>query len=842
MKRNDNTVEVLKLMHEQDKIRNISVIAHVDHGKTTLVDSLLAGAGLIRREDIGKKRGMDTKEEEKARGVTIKSTGVSLLFDREQDRFLINLVDSPGHVDFSSEVTAALRITDGALVVVDCVEGVCVQTETVTRQAIAERIRPVLHVNKVDRGIMELKLAPEDLYRKLDKEIQNVNIILSTYEDEAMGSIELDPRKGNVSFGSGKQGWAFTLPQFARMYAKKNNLADPSKILNRLWGDNFYDDETKRFTDKPFSQSGKPLERFFCKVVLEPIYKVFNTVSENNTAELEKILTKLNIKLTTKEKEYTGNDLLSCVMQKFLFAADALSEMIITRLPSPREAQRYRAEVLYTGPLDDEAGVAIRECNPNGPAMMFVSKMVEAEDNKSFYAFGRVFSGTLRSGDKVLVMNSDYQHPDTLGGKVEKEASSLKRINRLVLMMVQNVETIDACPCGNTVAVVGIDKYLRKSGTLSTLPTAYPIAPMKFSVSPVVRVAVEPKRPQDLPKFVEALRRLSNTDQCVKITTEETGEHVLGAAGELHLEVLLSDLKTFLNGVEFTTSTPVVNFMESISAPSSMQCMAKSQNKHNRLYATAEPLSDDLLKVLESDNLPVYDHKERVRILAEKHGFFDSFTAKKIWFFGPEGSETAGSNIFVDETHGAQYLHEIKDSVKLGFVEATSQGVLCGEPLRGVRFNLQDVVVHADPAHRGSGQVAPATKRALGAAQLTAKPVLVEPIYLAEIQTTRDAIGPIYSVLSKRRGFVFAEDQKGTSPIVVVKAYLPVMESFGFMQELASSTSGRAFPQLVFDHWKPIDGDPLTEGTLAYNTVMAIRKRKGMPQQLPSLDKYLDKL
>jgi elongation factor 2 len=152
----------------------------------------------------------------------------------EGNDFLINLIDSPGHVDFSSEVTAALRVTDGALVVVDCVEGVCVQTETVLRQALTERIKPVVIVNKVDRALLELQIEKEDLYQSFARTIESVNVIISTYFDKSLGDVQVYPNKGTVAFGSGLHGWAFTVRQFGNRYAKKFGV-DRNKMMERLW-------------------------------------------------------------------------------------------------------------------------------------------------------------------------------------------------------------------------------------------------------------------------------------------------------------------------------------------------------------------------------------------------------------------------------------------------------------------------------------------------------------------------------------------------------------------------------------------------------------------------------
>src|SRR5436305_10177782 len=226
----------------------MSVIAHVDHGKSTLTDSLVQRAGIISAAKAGEARFTDTRQDEQDRGITIKSTAISLYGNLADDEdlkdikgqkvdgrdFLINLIDSPGHVDFSSEVTAALRVTDGALVVVDTIEGVCVQTETVLRQALGERIKPVVIINKVDRALLELQLSKEDLYQSFSRTVESVNVIIATYFDKALGDVQVYPDKGTVAFGSGLHGWAFTVRQFAVKYAKKFGV-DKAKMMERLW-------------------------------------------------------------------------------------------------------------------------------------------------------------------------------------------------------------------------------------------------------------------------------------------------------------------------------------------------------------------------------------------------------------------------------------------------------------------------------------------------------------------------------------------------------------------------------------------------------------------------------
>uniref|UniRef100_A0AAX7ULF1 Tr-type G domain-containing protein n=1 Tax=Astatotilapia calliptera TaxID=8154 RepID=A0AAX7ULF1_ASTCA len=793
--------QIRAIMDKKSNIRNMSVIAHVDHGKSTLTDSLVSKAGIIASSRAGETRFTDTRKDEQERCITIKSTAISMYYElgendlafikqsKDGNGFLINLIDSPGHVDFSSEVTAALRVTDGALVVVDCVSGVCVQTETVLRQAIAERIKPVLMMNKMDRALLELQLEPDELYQTFQRIVENVNVIISTYgEDEGgpMGNIMIDPVIGTVGFGSGLHGWAFTLKQFAEMYVAK----------------------------------------FAAKGV------VFDAIMNFKKEETAKLIEKLDVKLDSEDKEKEGKPLLKAVMRRWLPAGEALLQMITIHLPSPVTAQKYRCELLYEGPGDDEAAMGIKNCDPKAPLMMYISKMVPTSDKGRFYAFGRVFSGCVSTGLKVRIMG-----PNFTPGK--KEDLYIKPIQRTILMMGRYVEPIEDVPCGNIVGLVGVDQFLVKTGTITTFEQAHNMRVMKFSVSPVVRVAVEAKNPADLPKLVEGLKRLAKSDPMVQCIIEESGEHIIAGAGELHLEICLKDLEEDHACIPLKKSDPVVSYRETVTEESDQLCLSKSPNKHNRLFMKSRPFPDGLAEDIEKGDVTARQElKARARYLADKYEW-EVTEARKIWCFGPDGT---GPNLLIDMTKGVQYLNEIKDSVVAGFQWATKEGALCEENMRAIRFDIHDVTLHADAIHRGGGQIIPTARRVLYACQLTAQPRLMEPVYLVEIQCPEQVVGGIYGVLNRKRGHVFEESQVMGTPMFVVKAYLPVNESFGFTADLRSNTGGQAFPQCVFDHWQILQGDPSDPASRPCQVVAEIRKRKGLKEGIPALDNYLDKL
>jgi len=843
-------------------IRNMSVIAHVDHGKSTLTDSLIAHSGIIATAKAGDARFMDTRKDEQDRTITIKSTSVSLYIQMEEHRlenearetydkrmkaetktmewvpekhagYLINLIDSPGHVDFSSEVTAALRVTDGALVVVDCIEGVCVQTETVLRQAIAERIKPVLFVNKLDRVFLELHMDPEEAYHNFNRAVESVNVIIATYKDDLLGDVTVYPENGTVGMGSGLHGWGFTLDKFATMYAAKFGV-DKHTLMGKLWGDWFFDPKAKKFTKKEIGADGKKLPRAFCQFILTPIAMLFDAVISEKTAVYTKMLKGLKVDIPKDAKELTGKPLLKRIMQTWLPAADALLLMIVNHLPSPKVAQRYRVGNLYSGPVDDECGQAIVECKADAGVVMYVSKMVPTSEKGRFYAFGRVFSGTIATGQEVRIQGPDYQ-PGS------KKDLFVKKIQRTVLMMGRYVEQLADCPCGNIIGLVGVDAYLLKAGTISTIPTAHNIVGMRYSVSPVVRVAVECTNASDLPKLMEGLKRLAKSDPLVQCFTAPTGEHIIAGAGELHLEICLKDLREdFMKGAPIKMSEPVVSFCETVTETNEKDVIGKSPNKHNRAYMTCEPLGEDFCKEIDSGDIDLAcEMKVRARYLADNHGW-DVTEARQIWSFGCPPDAIA--NCLVNCTKGVSYLLEVKDSFVGAFIQASAEGILCGEAMRGIKFMVNDVTLHADAIHRGAGQLMPPVKRAMFGCQIDAGPALMEPMYQCSITVPAAAVSGVFTTLNARRGTVENKEDRQGTPLSVITAYLPVLESFGFTQVLRQNTSGQAFPQLIFSHWQMCTGSPYDEGSQCASVCAMVRKRKGLKEEMPQFADYYDKV
>ncbi|MFX0113076.1 MAG: GTP-binding protein [Candidatus Hodarchaeota archaeon] len=803
--------EAVEMMKDRIHVRNLGIIAHIDHGKTTLTDSLLTESGLLAEKVAGEARATDTREDEQERGITIKTTGISLVHELGDQVYLINLQDTPGHVDFSGEVTSALRVVDGALVVVDAVEGVMVQTETVTRQALLEKVRPVLYINKVDRLITEMRMSPEDAYDKFKEIIRDFNILIDTYAPrEFKEKWRVDPRQGTVAFGSAVHRFGLTIPALAEVWSKKTGKSE-EELVQSLW-----------------------MKNNFVPGVLKPTYAIYEATESGNVDFLRNVTQQIGVKLSEEEWRLPPKRVAKAILEKWQPVEKAILDMVCRFCPDPLEAQKYRIGTIWAGDIDKEIGKAMIECDEKGPVMIVLSKMIPMRA-KRIVAMGRIFSGTIRSGDKISCLLPGYT-------KGSKERRFVTNIQNVSILMGKDTEQAGAVPAGNIVALYG----LRGAVASSTVTSAEDVEGFKalaYAVEPVVTVAIESKNPRELPRLAEGMKLIELVDPSLKAhINEETGEYLLSGTGELHLEIAVKDLQDMQN-IEVIQSQPIVVFRESVGAISEMQALAKSPNKHNRLWVTAEPIEQEVIKLIETGQINAYtDAKEMGRILRD-HGW-DAQDARKVWGFGPEENDP---NMIVDVTKGVQYLREVKDYITQGFRWASGDGPLCGEPMYGVKYKLHDCKLHEDPAHRGVAQIMPVARRVCFGASLLASPILLEPYYRIQIQVPEDHLGAVYKVITRRRGRITDTARREGTPLNVVTGELPVAESFGITAELRSETSGFAFAQMVFDHWEKVPGNPMLSasegGGLAREFVEKTRERKGMHNiNPPTADQYYDKL
>ncbi|CAN8097365.1 unnamed protein product [Discula destructiva] len=437
--------KLAKLQQHADDVRNICILAHVDHGKTSLTDALLATNGIISPKLAGKVRYLDSRPDEQQRGITMESSAISLYFsmsrrsspdaEPEAKEYLINLIDSPGHIDFSSEVSTASRLCDGAVVLVDAVEGVCSQTVTVLRQSWEEKLKPLLVINKMDRLIMELKMTPNEAYLHLSKLLEQVNAVLGGFfqgermeedlnwreridqrvqaaaakelqlSDQQTESGELQfeerddedlyfaPEKNNVIFGSAIDGWAFTVRQFAAIYEKKLGYKRKS-LETALWGSFYYDPKSKKVLGQKHLK-GRNLKPMFVQLVLEPIWQVYKATTgvdggSGDPALLERITKSLNLAIPKHIlNSRDPRTLLTAVFSSWLPISVAMLVSVVESLPSPRAAQAERLpEMLDDSPGGEYIAPEVRDAMVNfkqaksEPVVIYISKMVSVPESE----------------------------------------------------------------------------------------------------------------------------------------------------------------------------------------------------------------------------------------------------------------------------------------------------------------------------------------------------------------------------------------------------------------------------------------------------------------------------
>lgn len=689
-------------------------MGHVDHGKSSYADSLLAANSIISARQAGKLRYLDSREDEQERGITMESSAVSLSYKARQVQpdgtpgdvqdFMINLIDTPGHVDFSSEVSTASRLCDGTLIIVDVVEGVCTQTITVLRQAWDERLAPILVLNKMDRLVTDLKLSPNEAFHHLTQLIEQVNAVMGSFfaiermeddqrwhedrdkrlqkkketQDEAIvkdlsesasadataeadedryeelddEDIYFDPGRGNVIFASAIDNWAFRIDRFSHLYSKKLGIQE-KKFRKVLWGDFYFDPKSKRIIGhKQKEKDGKVLKPVFVQFVLENIWAVYESAANRDQEKLEKIVKTLDLKVHPRDlKSKDTSSLVQSIFSQWLPLASCTFSALVSNTPPPSKAQRVRipkmlhpdlnyfskaepSSALERDLFEARVGSGVRRCAyvskmfavrrgdlPEGkrkemsaeemrqrgkeareraqavqaalkatgatvtgsheeniaaavngtPVKPVHDEMTEEEKAQEvLLGFSRLYSGTIRVGQTISALLPKYNSSLPPNHPANVNYYRSVTLEGLYMMMGRDLIAVTEVPAGNIFAVRGLEGIVIRNATLCGLDEGESdraddivnLAGINKLSSPIVRVALEPKSPANMPKLVEGLRLLNQADPCVEVIMQSTGEHVIACAGELHLERCLKDLRERFAKCSIQASPPLVPFRE----------------------------------------------------------------------------------------------------------------------------------------------------------------------------------------------------------------------------------------------------------------------------------------
>lgn len=827
-----------------EMVRNVVVVGHLHHGKTSLLDMLVYETHKIDVDVDKPLRYTDTHTLSIQRKISLKSTPMSLVLPTTKGKsLLINIIDTPGHINFIDEVSSGIAVADGAVVVVDAVEGVLLTAQTAIQELVRKKIPIVLVINKVDRLILELRLPPGDAYIKLKHTIEEVNTVISEIDPSPL--LRVSPEKGNVSFASTQIGWCFTLRSFAKMYADTFGPIDLEEFSLRLWGNIYYQPATRKFSRNSSPGSKRGFEHF----ILEPLYKLYSQVLGESTETLKQTLKELGIVLKPVHYKMDVRPLLRLVLSHFFGPATGFVDMLADHVPNPIEGAKLKIENSYTGPLDTPLAKAMLSCDPAGPLSIQIVKLYPTADANEFRAFGRILSGTVKNGMKVKVLGEGYSEAD--------EEDSVEQIVKGVYVTESRYDIeVEELSAGNFVLLSGVDDSISKTSTLissSYIDSPLHIfRPLKHLAQSVLKVAVEPMAPSELPKMLEGLRKINKTYPLVETRVEESGEHVVLGTGELYLDCVLHDLRRMFAEIEIKVSDPVVRFCETVVETSAVKCYADTPNKKNKLTMIAEPLEKGISEDIESGRINIrMPPKQLGGHFQQKYGW-DLLASRSIWAFGPDDQ---GPNILMDDTLPSdvdkKLLYSVKDSIKQGFQWGCREGPLCDEPIRNVKFRLLGADLATEPIYRGGGQIIPTARRVCYSSFLMATPRLQEPVYYVEIQAPQDCVPAIYEVLARRRGHVTKDLPKPGSPLYTVQAYIPVVDANGFETDLRTHTQGQAFCLQTFDHWSICPGDPLDKTIqlrplepapaqhLARDFMLKTRRRKGLNDQV-NVSKFLE--
>ena len=684
--------------------RNIGIMAHIDAGKTTTSERILFYTGLTHK--IGEVHDgaatMDWMEQEQERGITITSAATTTSWVYDGDKFKINLIDTPGHVDFTVEVERSLRILDGAVATYCAVGGVEPQSETVWRQADKYDVPRICYVNKMDRSGADFFEVVRQMKTVLRANPCPIQIPIGA-EEKFKGVVDLIKMKAIY--------W-----HDETMGAEYNVEEVPADLLA----------EAQEWRDKMLESVSE-----FDDVVMQKFFDDPTTITEE---EIIKALRKGTIAMAINPM-LCGSSFKNKGVQTLLDA-------VCLFLPSPLDTPA----IVGHDPNDPEKEIT-RRPDEDEPFTALAFK-IATDPYVGRLCFVRVYSGRLEAGSYVYNVRSDKK----------------ERISRLFQMHSNKQNPVDVISAGDIGAGVGF-KDIRTGDTLCDEKHPIVLESMDFP-APVIGISIEPKTQKDLDKLGIGLGKLAEEDPTFTVKTDEqSGQTIISGMGELHLEIIIDRLRREFK-VECNQGRPQVTYKEAISQTVQLREIYKKQSGGRGKFA------DMIVKV------------------------------------GPKDKDFEGDLQFVDEIKGGNIPKEYVPSIEKGFKNAMKNGVLAGYPLDGLKVVVIDGSFHPVDSDALSFEICASI--AFKSACAKAKPILLEPIMKMEVITPEESMGDVIGDLNKRRGQVGGMDTN-RSGARIIKAQVPLAETFGYVTALRTITSGRATSTMEFDHFAELSKSIATQ-------------------------------
>ncbi|MDR3261705.1 MAG: elongation factor G [Tannerella sp.] len=677
--------------------RNIGIMAHIDAGKTTTSERILFYTGLTHK--IGEVHDgaatMDWMAQEQERGITITSAATTTFWNYAGERFKINLIDTPGHVDFTVEVERSLRILDGAVAAFCAVGGVEPQSETVWRQADRYNVPRLGYVNKMDRSGANFYEVVRQVKEVLGANPCPIQIPIGA-EEKFKGVVDLVQMKA-IFWNDETMGAEYEVCE----------IPDDLRAEAEEWREKML--EVVAECDD---------------VVMEKYFDDPSTITED---ELRTAIRKGTLSMHINPM-ICGSSFKNKGVQTLLDAVCAY-------LPSPSDT----TSIVGHDPEDSDKEI-IRKPVSEEPLTALAFK-IATDPYVGRLCFFRVYAGELNAGSYVL---------NTRSGKKE-------RISRLFQMHSNKQNPMEQIGCGDIGAGVGF-KDIRTGDTLCEENHPITLESMDFP-DPVIGVAVEPKTQKDMDRLGIGLSKLAEEDPTFRVeSNEETGQTVIRGMGELHLEIIVDRLKREFK-VECNQGRPLVSYKEAITKSVELREVYKKQTGGRGKFA-------DII----------------VRI-------------------GPADEDFEGRLQFVDGVKGGNIPKEYIPSVQKGFEKAMNNGILASYPLNSMKVTLIDGSFHPVDSDQLSFEIC--AIQAVKSAAEKAGPVLMEPIMKIEVVTPEESMGDVIGDLNKRRGQVEGMDASRTGARIV-KAKVPLAETFGYVTVLRTITSGRATSSMQFSHYAQV--------------------------------------